>query len=54
MLDKKKCKKWCQAMLVLIEITKELSNDEAEYIIQNFKIEKAILKIEELEDKNRL
>lgn len=54
MLDKIKCKDWCNAMFALIGLTKGLSDDEAEYIMQNLKIEFAKLKIEELEAKNRL
>lgn len=54
MLDKERCKEWSKAMLALIKITQDLSDDEAEYIMQNLKIEHAKLKIEELEDKNRI
>lgn len=53
MLDKEKCREWINAMFTLIELTKDLSDDEAEYIKQLFNIEFAKLKIEELEAKNR-
>lgn len=53
MLDKRKCREWAKAMLALIKITQDLSDDEAEYIMLNLKIEFAKLKVEELEDKNR-
>lgn len=54
MLDKKRCREWSKIMLALIRATQELTDDEAEYIMLNFKIEYAKLKIEELEAKNRL
>lgn len=53
MLDKTKCREWAKSLLALMKITQNLSDDEAEYIKQNFKIESAKLKIEELEAKNR-
>lgn len=53
MLDKEKCREWSKIMLSLIKMTQELTDDEAEYIMLNFKIEYAKLKIEELEAKNR-
>lgn len=52
MLDKEKCREWSEAMLALIKFTQDLSDDEAEYIKQNLKIEFAKLKIEELEARN--
>lgn len=52
MLDKEKCREWSEAMLALIKFTQNLSDDEAEYIKQNLKIEFAKLKIEELEARN--
>lgn len=52
MLDKGKCREWSEVMLALIKFTQDLSDDEAEYIKQNLKIEFAKLKIEELEEKN--
>ena len=53
MLDKEKCREWSKIMLSLIKMTQELTDDEAEYIMLNFKIEFAKIKIEELEAKNR-
>ena len=50
-IRKDKCREWCKIAFDLIGVTKELTGDEAEYIIQNFKIERAKLKIEELEEK---
>ena len=50
-IRKDKCREWCKIVFDLIGVTKELTDDEAEYIIQNFKIERAKLKIEELEEK---
>lgn len=52
MIDKGKCREWSEAMLALIKFTQDLSDDEAEYIKQNLKIEFAKLKIEELEARN--
>ena len=54
MLDKKRCREWSKIMLALIRETQDLSDDEAEYIRQNLKIEFAKLKIEELEARNRI
>ena len=53
MLDKEKCREWASAMLAVIKLTKELSDDEIEYIKRIFDIEYAKLKIEELEAKNK-
>lgn len=54
MLDKKRCEEWSKIMLALIRFTQDLSDDEAEYIKQNLKIEFAKLKIEELEARNKI
>ena len=53
MLNKEKYREWSKIMLSLIKMTQELTDDEAEYIMLNFKIEFAKIKIEELEAKNR-
>lgn len=52
MINKEKCSNWCKAMLSLMSATKELSDDEAEYIKQNLQIAFAQSKIEELEAKD--
>lgn len=52
MINKEKCSNWCRAMLSLISATKELSDDEAEYIKQELRIAFAQAKIEELEAKD--
>ena len=48
MIDKEKCRKWCNVILELMEATKALTDNEAEYIMQNLKIGFAELKLEEL------
>lgn len=52
MINKQRCSNWCIAMLNLMSVTKELSDDEAEYIKQNLNIAIAQAKIEELEAKD--
>ncbi len=54
MINKDKCRKWCNVMLDLISATKDLSDDEAEYIIQSLNIAFAKQKIEELEAKDEI
>ena len=48
MIDIQKCNKWAKAMLELIDVTKELTDNEAEFIKQKLKIEFAQVKIDEL------
>lgn len=52
MINKEKCSNWCRIMLSLISVTKELSDNEAEYIKQRLNIAFAQVKIEELEAKD--
>lgn len=52
MINKEKCSNWCRTMLSLISATKELSNDEAEYIKQSLNIAFSQIKIKELEAKD--
>lgn len=52
MIDKEKCNDWCRAMLSLISATKELTDNEVEYIKQKLTIAFAEVKLEELEAKD--
>lgn len=51
-INKEKCSAWAELMLALINMTKELTDDEAEYIKQKLNIELAEKKINELEAKD--
>ncbi len=48
-INKEKCNAWCEMMLALTKMTRELSNEEYEYIQANFAIAFGKLKLEELE-----
>ena len=48
-IDKEKCKAWCDMLLALTRIAKELTGEEYEYIRANFAIAFGKLKLEELE-----
>ncbi len=48
-INKEKCNAWCEMMLALTKMARELSNEEYEYIQANFAIAFGKLKLEELE-----
>lgn len=48
-IDKEKCKAWCDMLLTLTRMARELTNEEYEYIRANFAIAFGKLKLEELE-----
>lgn len=51
-INKDKCNNWCKIMIDLLNATKELTDDEAEYIKQKLTIAFAEIKIEQLEAKD--
>lgn len=47
-IDKEKCKAWCDMLLALTRMARELTDEEYEYIRANFAIAFGKLKLEEL------
>lgn len=50
-IDKKKCNAWVEILLAIQKMSKELTDNEFEYIRANFHIAFEKLKLKELEDK---
>lgn len=53
-IDKKKCSAWCDLLIALMKMTKEINHSEAKYIRANFSIAFANLELQELEKENKL
>lgn len=51
-IDKKKCNAWCELLLAIMKLTKELNKNEKRYIMANFTIALASLELEELQEKS--
>lgn len=52
-IDEKKCNAWCEMLMALMRMTKDLNDDEAKYIKANFSIAFGKLQLQELETKNK-
>lgn len=52
-INKEKCNAWCDMLMALMKMTKELNNDEAKYIKAMFLIAFGNLELQELEEKNK-
>lgn len=50
-VNKEKCNAWCELLIALMKMTKEINNDEAKYIKANFAIAFGNLELQELEEK---
>ena len=48
-IDKKKCEAWCDLMLALMKMTKDLNDTEYRYIKANFSIAFGKLELQELQ-----
>lgn len=52
-INKEKCNAWCELLIALMKITKEINKDEVRYIKANFAIAFGNLELQELEEKNK-
>lgn len=52
-IDKKKCEAWCDLLMALVKMAKDLDKDEAKYIKAIFSIKFGELQLRELETKNK-
>jgi len=50
-INKEKCNAWCDMLMALMRMTKELNNNEAKYIKAMFSIAFGNLELQELEEK---
>ena len=50
-INKKKCSAWCELLLAIMKMTKELNKYEKKYIYANFTIAMANLELEELQER---
>ena len=50
-INEEKCNAWCDMLMALMRMTKELNNDEAKYIKAMFSIAFGNLELQELEEK---
>lgn len=50
-INKEKCNAWCELLISLMKMTKEINKDEARYIKANFAIAFGNLELQELEEK---
>lgn len=53
MINKSKCEAWAEMLIAILKMTKDLTDDEFEYIKANLSIAYGQLKLEELEKKAR-
>lgn len=52
MINKAKCEAWCELMISIIKLSKELTDKEYDYIKANVSIAFGKLKLQELEAKD--
>ncbi len=52
-INKEKCNAWCDMLMALIKMTKELNRNDAKYIKAMFSIAFGNLELEELENSNK-
>lgn len=52
-INKEKCNAWCDMLMALMKMTKELNDDEAKYIKAMFSIAFGNLELQELEEKSK-
>lgn len=50
-INTKKCDAWCEMMLAIMRMTKELNKYEKRYIMNNFNIALSLLDLQELKEK---
>lgn len=53
-INEGKCKAWCDLLIALVKMTKDLNDSEATYIKANFSIAFGKLKLQELENQKSL
>ncbi len=51
-IDRKKCNAWCDMLIALMKMTKELNDNETKYIKAMFSIAFGNLELNELEENN--
>lgn len=51
MINTKKCDAWCEMLLAIMRMTKELNDYERKYIINNFNIALSLIELQELKEK---
>ena len=52
-IDKKKCSAWCDLLIALIKMTKDLNYSEAKYIRATVSMAFANLELQELEEESK-
>ena len=52
MIDKSKCEAWAEMLIAILKMTKDLTDEEFDYIKANISIAYGQLKLQELETKD--